>query len=181
MYHIDMKLTREQVLEQIIRSCHNLEVNLNDTFWYATAYSENIPATDILDLISYLEEYSIDDVINAYVALKIEEDPTIPAYLTKDFYKIKQILSEKMSESQSFLADLNFNIRKQKEQIKKYGGKLSFKWIEPTPIPRPWWKFWGKQPIQYCTVVCSCEGRSEKGYAHTMRDAEEDLASKILK
>ena len=85
--------------------------------------------------------------------------------------RLKTLLT-KMEEDSNFLCELNYTKRKEAKQIAKYGGILSFKFINPS-----WYE---KLKGQKClTCVCSCYGKTIVGKGKNMMEAEKDLCSKL--
>ncbi len=88
----------------LIKNSFNIEVNMNDTFWYATADSEQIEANDVDFLVPVIARYG-DAAINAYVAIKRQIDPTVKQHLTYNFYRAKTELA-RLFEQRKILHDI---------------------------------------------------------------------------
>lgn len=165
-------MKKEEALEQLIKSCHNLTVNMNDTFHYACSDNSEIPAEDALDLVEYIQIFGFDALL-AYEAIKRGYDPEIKDYISKEFLEVKQILMDKMTLDENFLCELNFLKKKEASEIKEFGGVLSFKFVPPS-----WFEKVIKRQKHY-TCVCSAWGVTTKGYGKNMNEAQNNLKLKI--
>lgn len=162
---------KEKALEDLIKSCHSLKVNMNDTFHYACADSCELDAEDALDLVPFIGEYGFDALM-AYEAIKRDYDPQIPQYVTPSFLEVKEKLLLAMKEDKNFLVDLNYQKEKERKEILEFGGKLYFKFKEPTDEQK-------KAGQNYYTCQCFCEGKDLVGIGSNMHEATNDLRKKM--
>lgn len=86
-------MTELEAYKLLVESCFKMTVNLNDTFYYASADAETIEDDDSEELIPYIKKYGHDAIV-AYVAIKRDHDPIIPQHITKDFKAAKKELKE---------------------------------------------------------------------------------------
>ena len=70
--------------------------NMNDTFYFASADSCEMPTTDYLSIYPHYEKYGYDLII-AYEAIARDHDPTIAAHCTKQFFQAKEFLLKKLN------------------------------------------------------------------------------------
>ena len=72
--------------------------NMNDTFYYASADSCEMPTEDFVTLISLYEKFGYDLII-AYEAILRGHDPQIPEFCTSSFYEAKSFLMSNLSKT----------------------------------------------------------------------------------
>ncbi len=168
--------TKQEQLEYLIMASFRLEINMNDTFHYACADVSNISSDDAMDLLDYIGDYGFDALM-AYEAISRGYDPDIKKYITKEYLEVKDKILKRMEEESGFLCDLNFKKRQEKEQIAKYGGIISFKFVKPTIIQKIIQKLTKGDVCYIC--VCSLENSKIKGYGTNMKEAELDLSKKL--
>lgn len=166
-------MKKEEALEYLIKTCHNLVINMNDTFYYACSDTSEVPSEDALDLVPYIQFYGFNALL-AYESIKRGHNPEISDYLTPEFLEVKEILIKKMQEESDFLCSLNYEKKEELEQIKEFGGKLSFKFLKPSFIE----KFLGQS---YYNCFCYCDGQKIKGKGKNMLEAKQDLKIKLEK
>jgi len=160
-----------KALEAFLEDSFYVISNMNDTFYYACADQGEIESGDLKDLIEYYPKYGYAVAV-AYEAIKRDHDPQISQLVTKEYKEIKQILIERMKENENFIPGLNYDFRKWNKQVEEYGGRLEFKFVNPSEER--------KAEGQECqTCICSIVGRDEKGYATNMANAEKDLRAKL--
>lgn len=164
-------MNKELALENLINYSFNLQINMNDTFHYACSDVCEIENEDALDLLPFINDYGFDALI-AYEAIKRGYNPDIPQHVTESFLKVKDLLLSQMTCDENFLVNLNYKLKKEAQQIKMYGGVLSFKFVKPTL----WEKLKGQN---HYTCVCSCTNTQVKGYGQHMSAAEENFKQKL--
>ena len=134
--------------ETLIQNCHNLEINIGDTFAWGCADSESIEGGDALDLIPFIEKYG-DEAIVAFVSVKrelLEDSLNSPMLLDKSYEKYfgkdveekrdnyrkarQEILDTiKNNESEKF-SEVSFEYSQKFEEEKKYGEKVRWKGVQ---------------------------------------------------
>ena len=98
---------KDTTLQALFRWTFWVDINLNDTFHYATADSESISADDLQDMEPIFDEFGFDAAIVAYVAILRGYDPTIPQVVTQEFKQAKAKILETMEkEDEYFLMEL---------------------------------------------------------------------------
>jgi len=121
--------TKEEVLEEILSNTYHVEVNMNDTFGYACAESEDLDGDDLLDLVPFIQEYDWDAVV-ALVAIKQEvyygkrPDPI------RNSGSYKDVLSKLYKALDDSKDERFFEIRYKRDQklkeIETFGEKVQY-------------------------------------------------------
>lgn len=164
--------TKEEALLELIKSSFHITINLNDCFYWACSDSSEIDGDDVEDLIPYIQEYGVFEVVMAYESIKRRDNPEHKEFLTKTFFKLKKEFYEKMNTNSNFLPSLNYQYKKENDQIKKYGGILDFRFEDPTPEQKA-------NGQHYLNCIVSVRGKKTQGIGSNMMEAEENL-KKIL-
>jgi len=120
------------ILKEMIKSSFSIDINLNDTFYYACADSEEIDSEDFLDLLELSKKHGSYNTINAYCSLKREkmfnEKNLIPINLKskeekEKFIKIKEEIELEM-EGDDLFCDLAFNYEQLLKEQEEFGEKI---------------------------------------------------------
>lgn len=164
--------TKEEALLELIKSSFHITINLNDCFYWACSDSSEIDGDDVEDLIPYIQEYGVFEVVMAYESIKRRDNPEHKEFLTKTFFKLKKEFLEKMNTKSHFLPCLNYQYKKENEQIKQYGGILDFRFVDPTPEQRA-------NGQTHLTCIVKVRGKNIQGTGSNMMEAEENLKTKI--
>lgn len=169
--------TNEEILKEMVAGCFNLNVNLNDTFYYACADSENISSDDVLDLLPIAKKYGTYKTMQAYCSLKrelfTEEKNLIPICIKRgnkkdksDYQKAKdEILKHVKDFDSDFFIDLSFDLREKEKELMEFGENIS--WTS------------AKQNTGLIIQVASLLKQKIYGVGSCRRDAIEDLKSKL--
>lgn len=99
MYYMDDE-SKFETLMDLLSDCHYLTLNMNDTFGYACADSEEMDADDVGEILDIYKKYGSASLI-AYASLKSGDLPIKPLR-TKEFFKAKKEL-EKLAENGTIL------------------------------------------------------------------------------
>jgi len=113
LHYMDDESKFEMLLE-LIRDCHYLILNMNDTFGYACADSEQMDASDVEEILHTYQKYGSATLI-AYASVKTGDLPIKPLR-TKEFFKAKKEL-EKLAENGTILY---YEFLKKKEDEKAH-------------------------------------------------------------
>lgn len=90
-------MTELEAYKELVRCSFSVVINLNDTFSYACAESDDIDRDDVEVIIPFIQKYGRSALI-AYCSIKCGYDPSIPSELSKEFYSAKEEL-KKLSET----------------------------------------------------------------------------------
>lgn len=119
----------------LIEGTFDLILNMNDTFHYASADCESMPADDVETLLGVLSEYK-HEALTAYAAVKRGYDPTIARLCTPKFYAAKEaILALKRAlvlDGDTFAAEHQNDYHRMLPAVKALVGDLTAKGEEPT-------------------------------------------------
>jgi len=111
------------LLKETLDYCFSLTVNLNDTFYYASADAEEIEPYDIKIMLPIMDKYGVRDTLVAYAAIKRQHDPQIPRSLTKEFYKAKEELLN-LIDSKKIMHEHVFDINQDNEVMEQFDGEM---------------------------------------------------------
>lgn len=138
--------TREEALEQLIKGAFNLQLNMNDTFFWGCADGEEIDADDALDLVKYIQKYDYF-AIDAFVSVKREllGEGVVHPMLMQDNYKkyfgdnvmekrklytqARQEIMNAITSGEEF-GDVSYEFGKIKSDEKEFGEKVKWKSIQ---------------------------------------------------
>jgi len=84
---------KNNVKDMLLEDCVGIVMNLNDTFYYASADAEEIYYEDLAQLEEVLDRYGYNAIV-AYVALKRGHDPMVKRSLNDEFYRAKKEIEE---------------------------------------------------------------------------------------
>ena len=169
--------TNDEILKEMVAGCFNLNVNLNDTFYYACADSENISSDDFLDLLPIAKKYGTYKTMQAYCAVKRElftnEKNLIPIWITRgdkkdkvDYKKAKEeILNHVRYFDSDLFVDLSFDLREKEKELNEFGENIS--WTS------------AKQKTGLIVQVASLLEQKIYGVGSCRQDAIEDLRVKL--
>ena len=111
------------LLKETLDYCFSLTVNLNDTFYYASADAEEIETDDIEKMLPIMDKYGVRNTLVAYAAIKRQHDPQIPRSLTKEFYKAKEDLL-KLIDNKKIMSEYLFDINEDTKIMEKFDGEM---------------------------------------------------------
>lgn len=111
------------LLKETLDYCFSLTVNLNDTFYYASADAEEIEPYDIKIMLPIMDKYGVRDTLVAYAAIKRQHAPQIPGSLTKEFYKAKEELLN-LIDSKKIMHEHVFDINQDNEVMEQFDGEM---------------------------------------------------------
>lgn len=163
-----------EALKGLIECSFTLNMNLNDTFHYASADSEDIDSEDFLDLIPLATKYSPFKAMTAYCSVKREklfnEKNLSPIAYYKypedmELFKEAQIEIEKDIKGDEKFADLSFELDQLNKELKEFGEKII-------------WRN-SKLPSGLLLQVATLEKQKIYGVGSCRRDAEDDLRKKL--
>lgn len=69
-----MDADRIKAMEELVKGCHSFQLNMNDTFAFSSADSEELPEYDFLQMIKIIAKYG-QNAFNAYAAVKRNQEP----------------------------------------------------------------------------------------------------------
>ena len=151
-----------------------MDVNLNDTFFYACADSEEIDVEDLLDLVDIAKEYGTYHALVAYCSVKREllneEEMPVPIWIKKRADKknylaaVKAIKSEIELKTDKFV-DISFNHNQNNKELDTYGEKIL--WTH------------AKQPNGLVLQVASLPKQEIYGVGASMSDAMKSLRDQL--
>lgn len=142
-----LKMTKEEAYKKILLSSYQITINLNDTFYYACADSEEIDGDDIEEILPIFQKYG-DDTLIAYVAVKRGHDPEIENHITEDFKSAKQELQRLFNDGK-ILHDIHLDDLNATNEIKEFGG-LTYEWStfrKPAKDQPGWYQVWNKMVL----------------------------------
>jgi len=113
----------ESGYKEILENLHTVEINLNDTFYYACADSEELEAEDILELIPLFENYGVRDTLVAVTAVIRGHDPKVKGVCTSKFKKAKKEIQKMAKNGTICFAQYYENENKKKERA-EFGGQM---------------------------------------------------------
>ena len=124
--------TNEEILKEMIGSCFSLDINLNDTFYYACADTEEICTEDFLDLLEVAKEHGTYNTITAYAAVKREllndEKNLSPIWLKrkdkKDYFAAKDKILNKVKEDNDLFVELSFDYNEKQKEESEFGEPI---------------------------------------------------------
>ena len=94
-------------MEQFIEKyAFSVDLNMNDTFYYASADSEPVYVNNLPSLIEVEKSFGWIGVV-AFVAVKRGHDPSIDKHKTKEFYNAKERIYELIKDKKIDTFDWN--------------------------------------------------------------------------
>lgn len=168
--------TNEEILKEMIEGCFTVEVNLNDTFYYACADGEEVCADDFLDLLPFCKEYGTYKTIHAYCALKREllgnEKDLVPIWIErgsrqdkKEYNKVKELILESIRKDEDSFIELSFELEEKEKELEEFGENIS--WTS------------AQQKTGLVLQVASLLNKKIYGIGSCRRDAIDDLKLKL--
>jgi hypothetical protein len=169
----DLK-SENEALKGLIKCSFHLEMNLNDTFYYACADSESIDSDDILDMVSIAQKYTPFKAMTAYCSIKREKlynekDCSPIAYCKypedmKLFKAARKEIERELKGGEKF-CDLSFEIDYLEKETKEFGEKIL--WTS------------SKQPNGLILQVASLKEQQIYGVGSNRKGAMDDLKNKL--
>jgi len=136
--------TLEEAIKTLLNDAFSLQLNINDTFYWACADAEEISGDDALDLIPYIQKYDYH-AITAFVAAKREllhNDNAQPMLMDKRYEKYfgenpqekrdmyqkarLEIINAIKNPSMEEFTDVAFEYRQIQNEEEEFGEKI--KW-----------------------------------------------------
>lgn len=126
-----MTLSEEnKMLKDLIKNAFSIDFNMNDTWAYACADSQEIDGHAVFDLIPYIEKYGVHDSINALssVFLEVEDGEIIHPIKPVDTEEYrnarKDIIAELDDPERNTFFYLRYNRDDKKKHLEKYGEEV---------------------------------------------------------
>lgn len=101
--------------EEIFENVFEIQMNMNDVFFFACGHSSEISARDFLKLASFYDEYGYDLFV-AYEGLGLGCDPENPRFKKPRYFKAKLFLEEKIKTDTEFCKDLQRKLKSIKKE-----------------------------------------------------------------
>ena len=98
---MDKKLTETEAIKLVHDSTFIFHINMNGTFYYASADGAEIDGGDMIDLLPIIQKYG-DDAMVAYEAIKRGHDPQIPQRVTKEFKAAKKEIKKIIANAEEY-------------------------------------------------------------------------------
>lgn len=128
--------TKEETLLEMLECCFKVDINLNDTFYYACADSEEINAEDFVDLIPLAQKYGAINAVLAFCAVKREQMGEVknlePIGINKR--KEKKNFRNAKKEIETIIKDPNFeqffelswDVDERKKELEEFGELIEW-------------------------------------------------------
>lgn len=121
---MDRELTELEAYKLLIKDSFELQLNMNDTFYYATADVENMQAHDVKHILPLIQKYG-HDAINAYVAVIRGHDPQISKRITEGYLKSKETIKA-MADKGTILWERWAENKERSQEEKAFGKPIEW-------------------------------------------------------
>jgi hypothetical protein len=168
--------TKEEALEMLLTDTYHITLNMNDTFAYACADSEEVDADDMMSLLPLIQEFEYD-AITAFVSVKREimEGYVGHPISYKDNSKYREardlIVKSLNDPTDERFCSLRYDKSVTDKQVAEFGEKI--RWAKGTEIPLPDGKY------KSILMTCYLQKAQIFGSGFNMSEAEKDLRKKF--
>jgi hypothetical protein len=116
-------MTELEVYKEIIKSSFNLSLNMNDTFDWACADSEDVDADDVVHIVPIAMKYGVDATLLAYASVKRGYESSFKELLTDNYKAATRELKE-LAEDGTILFEQWYDKKQAKQDAYDFNGQV---------------------------------------------------------